>query len=71
MQYLITIFERCKILYLLALAFFCFVTSSTSYSQINVNGLPFIRNFSPKEYNEHPQNWSIVKDKRGVMYFGK
>ncbi len=33
------------------------------------NGLPYIRNFSPKEYGEHPQNWSIVQDRRGLMYF--
>ncbi len=67
MRYLITIFKRCRILYSLAL--FCFGINA-SYSQINSNGLPFIRNYTPEEYNEHPQNWSIVKDKRGMMYFG-
>ncbi len=35
----------------------------------NEAGLPFITNYSPKEYGSHPQNWSIVQDKRGVMYF--
>lgn len=33
-------------------------------------GQPFIRNFSPKENKGHPQNWSAIRDKRGVMYFG-
>ncbi len=33
-------------------------------------GRPFIRNYSPKEYDAHPQNWAIVQDQRGVMYFG-
>jgi signal transduction histidine kinase/ligand-binding sensor domain-containing protein len=33
-------------------------------------GRPFIRNYSPKEYEAHPQNWAIVQDRRGVMYFG-
>jgi signal transduction histidine kinase/DNA-binding response OmpR family regulator len=33
------------------------------------NGLPYIRNFSPKEYGEYPQNWCIAQDKRGLMYF--
>ncbi len=33
-------------------------------------GRPFIRNYSPKEYGAHPQNWAIVQDRRGVMYFG-
>lgn len=33
-------------------------------------GKPFIRNYSFKEYRAHPQNWAIVQDRRGVMYFG-
>lgn len=33
-------------------------------------GRPFIRNYSPKEYEAHPQNWAVVQDTRGVMYFG-
>ncbi|HLP61627.1 MAG TPA: hypothetical protein VK186_22495, partial [Candidatus Deferrimicrobium sp.] len=33
-------------------------------------GSPFIRNYSPKEYNAHSQNWSVIQDNRGVMYFG-
>lgn len=33
-------------------------------------GLPFIRNYSPKEYGAHAQNWTITQDARGVMYFG-
>jgi GAF domain-containing protein/CheY-like chemotaxis protein len=36
----------------------------------NETGLPFIRNYSPKEYGGHPQNWAIVQDDRGIMYFG-
>ncbi len=33
-------------------------------------GLPFIANYSAKEYDTSPQNWAIVEDNRGVMYFG-
>ncbi len=33
-------------------------------------GLPFIRNYPPDEYGDHNQNWAIVQDHRGVMYFG-
>lgn len=33
-------------------------------------GFPYIRNFSPAEYKENPQNWCIARDARGVMYFG-
>ena len=38
-------------------------------SSIEKGFLP-IRNYSPREYNASPQNWAIVQDKRGVMYFG-
>jgi ligand-binding sensor domain-containing protein len=31
-------------------------------------GLPFITNFSAKEYKSHPQNWAITQDDRGVIY---
>ncbi|MES2761788.1 MAG: SpoIIE family protein phosphatase [Bacteroidota bacterium] len=33
-------------------------------------GIPFIRNYSPKEYKESTDNWAIAQDKRGIMYFG-
>jgi hypothetical protein len=33
-------------------------------------GSPFIRNFSSLEYGAHHQNWAIVQDSRGLMYFG-
>ncbi len=38
--------------------------------QVNRNGTPFIRNFEPLEYGAPEQNWSMVQDNRGVMYFG-
>ena len=33
-------------------------------------GFPFIKNFQPKDYRAHSQNFCIIQDKRGVMYFG-
>ena len=33
-------------------------------------GFPLIRNYLSKEYSANGQNWSIIQDKRGVMYFG-
>lgn len=33
-------------------------------------GKPFVRNYLPKEYGAHVQNWAIIQDDRGVMYFG-
>jgi AraC-like DNA-binding protein len=32
-------------------------------------GFPFIRNFTPREYNAHSQNWCVIQDNRGMMYF--
>ena len=32
--------------------------------------MPFIRNYTPEEYSAHNQNWAVVQDHRGVMYFG-
>lgn len=33
-------------------------------------GFPYVQNFGPKTYGENPQNWGIIQDERGVMYFG-
>lgn len=32
-------------------------------------GLPFIQNFTSKDYNAHSQNWEVLQDQRGLMYF--
>jgi serine phosphatase RsbU (regulator of sigma subunit)/ligand-binding sensor domain-containing protein len=53
-------------IYLLFIAVFI---SSYALSQINPYGQPFIRNFSLKEYNASSQNWSVVQDQRGLLYF--
>lgn len=34
-------------------------------------GLPYYsKQFSPRDYSAHPQNWSIAQDSRGVVYVG-
>ncbi len=33
-------------------------------------GLPVIENYSTRAYNGFPQIWSILEDRRGIMYFG-
>lgn len=33
-------------------------------------GIPFIRNYSPKESGTATDNWAIAQDQRGIMYFG-
>ncbi len=36
---------------------------------VNLTGLPIIRNYPPSENGGTTQNWAIVQDRRGVMYF--
>ena len=52
---------------ILQLAFF-FITILQAQAQ--QEGFPFIRNYSPQEYKTSPQNWAVVQDQRGLMYFG-
>ncbi len=37
---------------------------------LSQTGQPFIRNFSPYEFDGEGQIWTIVQDSRGIMYFG-
>jgi ligand-binding sensor domain-containing protein/DNA-binding CsgD family transcriptional regulator len=41
-----------------------------SKTQIKSIGIPGIVNYSKKDYNASTQNWAIVQDKRGVLFFG-
>lgn len=50
----------------LSVAFFMIAFSVLSQNEI---GKPFVKNFSSKKYDAHVQNWDIVQDSRGVMYF--
>lgn len=47
-----------------------FFITFADFSQINNSGIPFITNYSPVEYGASEQNWAIIQDQRGVMYFG-
>ena len=33
-------------------------------------GLPFLRNYTPRDYGAHGQNWVVVQDPRGIIYAG-
>ena len=46
------------------------ILPQSSQRLISKTGLPLIKNYLPRDYKAHNQNWSIVKDNRGVMYFG-
>ena len=49
--------------------YFLFLLPVLIFSQ-KTDGIPFIKNYSPKEYNASPDNWAIAQDKRGIIYFG-
>lgn len=45
--------------------------SESGFAQnVSETGLFNIRNYSTKEYNMAPQNFAVVQDSRGVLYFG-
>jgi len=52
--------------------FILFTLSSYTQDPVKVyrNGLPFMKNYSPDETGAGEQNWAIIMDNRGVMYFG-
>ncbi len=64
-----------KYIYIIAFLLF-FYSQSFSISikkisnNVNESGIPFITNYSPSIYESHGQNWAIVQDKNGFIYFG-
>jgi len=55
---------------LLTLIFLFLLTPFLSAQNGSENGFPLINNYTPKEYGADTQNWAILQDDRGVMYFG-
>ena len=55
-----------SISFFLTMVSFC-QTDKPLYPEIEK---PFIKYFSPKEYHASYQNWCLIQDKRGIMYFG-
>ena len=62
-------FEISKVGLWLLIGLFVIVRPIYGQNQSDV-GRPFLKVYSPKEYNAGLQNWAIVQDHRGVMYFG-
>ena len=57
---------------LLALALIattCWAVAAPNSARVEA-GLPFLRNYSPRDYAAHAQNWTVVQDHRGVIYVG-
>jgi serine phosphatase RsbU (regulator of sigma subunit)/ligand-binding sensor domain-containing protein len=51
-----------------SLIFLLLLLPFASFSQ--GQGKPFLKNYPPKVYDGHAQNWAIAQDQRGVMYVG-
>ena len=63
-------------MYALLIIIFLFVnqssaqSSSTNINQVLKTGNPKITYYSTDDYNAYSQNWAVVQDSTGVMYFG-
>ncbi len=60
-------FVKLPLIFLFCISFF----STGNHAQVNdVDfGIPLITNYLPKDYKADVQCWSVVQDKRGLMYF--
>ncbi|MFC4211414.1 triple tyrosine motif-containing protein [Pedobacter lithocola] len=52
------------------LIFLICISLNTHAADIKSIGVPYIENYSKSVYASGNQNWSVAKDKNGVMYFG-
>lgn len=62
-------FGTCFLFKICFLLFVFFNLQTSAPGQLN-HGLPYIHNYSPAEYGAGTDNWAILQDKRGIMYFG-
>ena len=46
------------------------ITQTISAQTVGELGSPYITTYSAIEYGANNQNWSVVQDNRGIMYFG-
>ncbi len=66
------LFSNTKIpsLILLAISLFIFRTAANAQTlHGNEIGTPLVKNYPPKDYKAFSQNWEVVQDKRGILYF--
>jgi hypothetical protein len=57
------------IIFLLIFIISTSITAQKIQSPVEI-GFPIVENYVSKEYSANVQNWAIVQDHRGVMYFG-
>ena len=56
--------------YYIAYLTFLFIPTGIFASDIQSIGVPYVQNYPKSSYLSGNQNWSIAKDKNGIMYFG-
>jgi len=52
------------------IVFIILVFNVLSHSQTHHFGSPLVKNYTPENYYAAPENYAIVQDKMGIMYFG-
>ena len=60
---------RFSIIFTLIL-FILLININLAYSQLTSVGSPVVKNYTPQNYLAAPENYAIVQDKLGLMYFG-
>ena len=68
----VEVYER-RIMNKLVIPFFLFFFTGIIMGQTtheNEHGFPFIKNFTATDYKAHAQNFAIVRDRNGLLYFG-
>jgi signal transduction histidine kinase/DNA-binding response OmpR family regulator/ligand-binding sensor domain-containing protein len=66
----LAVFNRNLLTYLIISLLFLNSGIKAQENSYPYTGLPIIKNYLPKDYRSHNQNWAIVQDNRGIMYFG-
>ncbi|MES2417080.1 MAG: triple tyrosine motif-containing protein [Bacteroidota bacterium] len=56
--------------YLIVYIILLFVPAKLQANDIQSIGVPYVQNYPKSAYLSGNQNWSIAKDKNGIMYFG-
>lgn len=49
---------------------FILLANLVVFAQSYETGIPGIRNYSPKDYGQESQNFSVIQDHNSIMYFG-
>jgi hypothetical protein len=57
-------------LFFISILAFALVAAEPAARDDREAGLPFVRNYSPKEYGAQDQNWAVLQDHRGIIYVG-